>query len=409
LTIDSNCGVRFTFIAKASETKALRYHTLLIIDNVAGIQAPGYSQSYNRYGYGFNNPLSGTDPSGFSWKDWDPAYSTYQSSRAVGSILRNPGEIFNWYAFEHSLPGRAAMDKHVFSHDWGQTIGHIAIGVGSLWCGAAAVACVTAGSAHVAGYNAWLNGGDHDDVAEAIITTGSLTFISAAGSRVIGGAQLSPVSNVLAHAALGCAIGEASGGTCGQGALSHGITAAVDIGLQSGGVLNTGNFWGNMAISVASGCLASHAGGGTCEAGARSSALIYIYSHAKMGIESLTVSSSDSGENGLIRVRAPGKPGGGGGAGNVCDVAAFRCQDIAGRVLWDEGYIEEGRAMTKACIDGGRACYGIFANPGIGATIVFPTSDKVTIWPWNVFPPTYTPNAGAEDNLRRQFPPRNGI
>ncbi|MGB2741705.1 MAG: FG-GAP-like repeat-containing protein [Cognaticolwellia sp.] len=31
------------------------------------IQAPKDSQSYNRYTYGFNNPLSGTDPSGYGW------------------------------------------------------------------------------------------------------------------------------------------------------------------------------------------------------------------------------------------------------------------------------------------------------------------------------------------------------
>ena len=33
------------------------------------IQAPSFSQSYNRYTYGFNNPLSGTDPSGFGFFD----------------------------------------------------------------------------------------------------------------------------------------------------------------------------------------------------------------------------------------------------------------------------------------------------------------------------------------------------
>ena len=31
------------------------------------IQAPTDSQSYNRYTYGFNNHLSGTDPSGYGW------------------------------------------------------------------------------------------------------------------------------------------------------------------------------------------------------------------------------------------------------------------------------------------------------------------------------------------------------
>jgi RHS repeat-associated protein len=240
------------------------------------VQAAGHSQSYNRYSYVFNNPLGGTDPSGYFAVELS-FYDIYRSSSAAINVARNPGEIFNWYALEHSLPGRAYLDKHVFSHEWGRTIGHLAIGVGSLFCTGAAPACLVAGEAHIAGYNAWLNGGDHDDVAEAIITTGAITLISASGSQVIGGAQLSPIGNILAHAALGCALGEASGGSCGQGALSHGITAAVDIGLQEGGVLNTDSFWGNMAISLAAGCLASHAGGGTCQEGARSSAIIYLY------------------------------------------------------------------------------------------------------------------------------------
>ncbi len=246
----------------------------------AHVQAAGYSQSYNRYTYVFNNPLTGTDPSGF-FAELLPLIGAHQSvtSGAIEDVLRNPGEIFNWYALEHSLPGRAALDKHVFSHDWGQAIGHIAIGVGSLFCTGAAPACFTAGEAHIAGYNAWLNGGDHDDVAEAFISAGSMAVISSAGNLAIGGTfpiKTAPISNILAHAVMGCAMGEASGGSCGAGALSRAITAAVDIGTQQGGVLDTG-FWGNMAVSVASGCLASHAGGGTCEAGARSSAIIYLY------------------------------------------------------------------------------------------------------------------------------------
>jgi RHS repeat-associated protein len=34
------------------------------------IQAPGNTQSYNRYTYVMNNPLGYTDPSGYNWKDW---------------------------------------------------------------------------------------------------------------------------------------------------------------------------------------------------------------------------------------------------------------------------------------------------------------------------------------------------
>ena len=31
------------------------------------VQYPLWGQSLNRYSYGFNNPMSGSDPTGFSW------------------------------------------------------------------------------------------------------------------------------------------------------------------------------------------------------------------------------------------------------------------------------------------------------------------------------------------------------
>ena len=81
-----------------------------------------------------------------------------------------------------------------------------------------------------------------------------------------------------------------------------------------------------------------------------------------------------------------GSGGRGGGGGNVCEIAAARCHDIAGRVLFDQGYIKEATEMAGACIGAGRACNAVFASPGLGGTIGFPPvpgGDTVTIWPWN--------------------------
>ena len=58
------------------------------------VQAPSNSQSYNRYSYCINNPLSLTDPSGFSWlgnvfkKAWD-RHKSVEKSSATG--LRRTG------------------------------------------------------------------------------------------------------------------------------------------------------------------------------------------------------------------------------------------------------------------------------------------------------------------------------
>jgi RHS repeat-associated protein len=39
-----------------------KYITVISVDPY--VQAPGWSQSFNRYSYAFNNPLVYTDPSG---------------------------------------------------------------------------------------------------------------------------------------------------------------------------------------------------------------------------------------------------------------------------------------------------------------------------------------------------------
>ena len=142
-----------------------------------------------RYTYVFNNPLTGTDPSGFFSLGWlDPFGGQARDAyKALGDFARNPFDNFNLYALERSMPGRATMDNFVFSHSWAEAIGHAALGVVSLFCTGAAPACMTAMEMHVAGYKTWAMGGDRDDVLGAMIEAGATTVISAAGNQVIGG------------------------------------------------------------------------------------------------------------------------------------------------------------------------------------------------------------------------------
>ena len=235
------------------------------------VQAAGYSQSYNRYTYVFNNPLTGTDPSGFFGLGWSNPFGNQarDAYKAIGDFARNPFDNFNLYALERSLPGRATMDNFMLSHEWAMDLGHAALGFASAFCYAAAAACYAAMEAHVAGYTTWLAGGGHEDAFGNMLQAGAIAFVSAAGNQAIGqtfnisGVSVSNgarIGNVLAHAALGCAMAEAGGGKCGAGALSAAITAGVD-------QIKVESFGGGFAMAMVAGCAGSAAGGGVVVVG----------------------------------------------------------------------------------------------------------------------------------------------
>ncbi len=262
------------------------------------IQMADYTQSYNRYSYILNNPLGGTDPSGFfslfdplgilpgggGW--FNPGSSQYQSlSGAMIGLAKNPFDNFNIYALERALPGRATMDNFMLSHEWAMDLGHAALAFASAFCYAGAAACYAAMEAHVAGYTTWLAGGSHEDAFGNMIQAGAIAFVSAAGNQAIGqtfninGVGVSNgtrIGNVLAHAAFGCAMAEAGGGKCGAGALSAAITAGID-------QIKVDSFGGGMAMAMVAGCAGSAAGGGSCSRGAATSALIYLYNRKRGG------------------------------------------------------------------------------------------------------------------------------
>ena len=262
------------------------------------VQFAGYSQSYNRYSYILNNPLGGTDPSGFfnlldpagilpdsgGWLN--PGSSQWDDLQgAIQNWAKNPIDNFNVYALERAMPGRATMDNFMLSHEWAMDLGHVALAFASAFCYAGAAACYAAMEAHVAGYTTWLAGGSHEDAFGNMIEAGAIAFVSASANYAIGqgfninGANVSPgtrIGNVLAHAALGCAMAEAGGGKCGAGVLSGAVTAGMD-------QIDTGSFGGGYAMAMVAGCAGSAAGGGSCSRGAASSALIYLYNKCASG------------------------------------------------------------------------------------------------------------------------------
>lgn len=97
------------------------------------IQAPLMSQSFNRYSYVINNPLSLVDPSGYSWFS-----KTFKKiTRHVNAVVRfhfmpTPRNFFETIK---SIPGQDKIDRYVMTHEWAYKVGYAAAVVSSWWIG----------------------------------------------------------------------------------------------------------------------------------------------------------------------------------------------------------------------------------------------------------------------------------
>ncbi len=234
------------------------------------VQNPYNAQSLNRYSYVYDNPLSHSDPSG----------------RGFFSFLGNLfNDIFNPVQV---LKETVSAIKAINSVPYLGTVINIAsIAASAVACGPCAIGVAAANAAIVAGVESGsigdalkaglIAGGE----AAAFYEVGSLTTPSLQAIGPTGGAVDVPqpiefgstafFENVAGHALVGCAFGAASGGGCGSGALSAGVTAFA------GPVINNNGFaFGVVANSVVGGT-ASVIGGGTFANGAVTGAFGYLF------------------------------------------------------------------------------------------------------------------------------------
>jgi hypothetical protein len=145
------------------------------------IQAPDMLQSYNRYAYVMNNPLNLTDPSGY--------FSFRSFFRGLFRIVAPVIAL---------LPPQLASPL---------------INIASLACGPWAPVCAGAGQAALAYYH----GASAGDAFRTGLRAGATAFLfQQAGLHTTAGTP----ESYLAHAGAGCVSAVASGGNCGQGALS---------------------------------------------------------------------------------------------------------------------------------------------------------------------------------------------
>jgi RHS repeat-associated protein len=207
------------------------------------------SQAYNRYSYLANNPLNGTDPSGFC-------------GFPFGCAAKFVSHLFNEAIKIHMTVGRSQIFQAAL------------LIAGSAACGVAAPACAFAISAVETG----INGGSLTDALKAGAITGATAWALQGASGISD-----PIVRFGVMAAIGCASAATSGGggrACLGGGFSAGV-GALGIGQSASGDLGfTGDarFIAGLAITAALGGATSLAGGGKFANGAITASFAYLAS-----------------------------------------------------------------------------------------------------------------------------------
>src|SRR6266851_5321278 len=210
------------------------------------VESPFSTQGWNRYSYVGNNPLAHGDPTGFCFLGcfWKPIF------HAIGQIFRVPivSQVFVIAAVVALCP---------------TTGGACAILVGS------ASSAFTAGVSSGKIGEAFKAGLVSAATAAAFYGVGEATdFHGADMSKFLTGDHF---ANIAGHALVGCLSATASGGRCGAGALSAGLSGFA--GPVVAGLGGTGG----LVASTALGGVGSVLGGGKFENGAITGAFGYLF------------------------------------------------------------------------------------------------------------------------------------
>lgn len=216
------------------------------------IQSPGSSQSYNRYSYTWNNPLNGTDLTGYCWGGF------------IGCALRD-----TWKEVWGSTAGRIAVTVAVayFTGNWVEGVlkasGEAAfVQAGSLTSlGNAAVGAAGGFAGGFVGSNGRLQEG-----LKGAVTGAAFGYVGGFGNSV---------DRALGHAAVGCASAVMGGGKCGPGAVSalvaHVTTTTLTADIED-------QFVKGVVVTV-SGGITSKITGGSFENGALTAAYGYLFNY----------------------------------------------------------------------------------------------------------------------------------
>lgn len=200
------------------------------------VQAPENLQSYNRYSYGFNNPLSGVDPSGYSFLD---------DLFEIGDAFMEGGGVFvvaSWWLLGPSSFAATVTGDAIFASAY-------------------------ANAALAGGVGGFMSSGDLQGTLSGAASGALFTW-----AGTIGGSF--SVERIAAHALAGCISGAISGAGCGSQALSAAAGKFVSAGL---GELGLKQGVGGFVAATASGGIASKLGGDKYQNGAITAAFGYLF------------------------------------------------------------------------------------------------------------------------------------
>jgi RHS repeat-associated protein len=209
------------------------------------IQAPEALQNHNRYSYVFNNPVNATDPTG-QVVEWVALW-------VASAMLASEGNK-HW-----RIVGQIGM----FVSGYQISVATIQPGLSNAADAALQTKILSAGASGFAG-GFVASGGD----LAVAFQEGVFAAVTAGVGNTLTGVQL-----VLAHAAIGCARGAVSGGSCGPSAMAAFAAKVMTLGIETWDLPAPAE----LAASMIAGGTASVIGGGKFSSGAAQAAFGYLF------------------------------------------------------------------------------------------------------------------------------------
>ncbi|MFT0138711.1 RHS repeat-associated core domain-containing protein [Alcanivoracaceae bacterium MT1] len=233
-------------------------------------------ESYNRYSYALNNPMSITDPSGYSWlsKTWKKLRNSIKKRMGIVALaFINPQlalTALTVKAGTKELARFAARNKYA-----GEVFGLVGVAGCAIATGAAgAPGCIAKYQGLVSASVAYGSGAPIEKALVAGARSAALAYANANVAGAIGGLRLGAIGSGIAHGARGAAFARLGGADVKSGIIG-GMTEGM-IGTRIKGWTDGERGSGTVLAGLVSGTV-SEATGGKFMVGAATGAMGYLF------------------------------------------------------------------------------------------------------------------------------------